>query len=116
MIVVGPVKSGKSTFVNLLANEKVSPTHFLECTVRPSIISRKSNESEDSQITPFLTEGDASIEHVDAIVDYIKGLPYADLSNVRKEAPCVLNDVNLDKIHSALDLTGKNKIALTAIT
>lgn len=116
VIVVGPVKSGKSTFVNLLAHEKVSPTHFLECTVRPSIISRKSDESKDSLITPFLTEGDPSIEHVDTIIDYIKGLPYADLSNVKKEEPCVLTDVNLDKIHSALDLTGKSKIALTVIT
>lgn len=116
VIVVGPVKSGKSTFVNLLAHEKVSPTHFLECTVRPSIISRKSDESKDSLITSFLTEGDPSIEHVDTIIDYIKGLPYADLSNVKKEEPCVLTDVNLDKIHSALDLTGRSKIALTAIT
>lgn len=116
VIVVGPVKSGKSTFVNLLAHEKVSPTHFLECTVRPSIISRKSDESKYSLITPFLTEGDPSIEHVDTIIDYIKGLPYADLSNVKKENPCVLNDANLDKIHSALVLTGKSKIALTAIT
>ena len=116
VIVVGPVKSGKSTFVNLLVHEKVSPTHFLECTVRPSIISRKSDVNKDSLITPFLTEGEPSIEHVDTIIDYIKGLPYADLSNVKKEDPCVLTDVNLDKIHSALDLTGKSKIALTAIT
>lgn len=116
VIVVGPVKSGKSTFVNLLAHEKVSPTHFLECTVRPSIISRKSEERKDSLITPFLTEGDPSIEHVDTIIDYIKGLPYADLSNVKKEVPCLLTDVNLDKINSALDLTGRSKIALTAIT
>lgn len=39
ILVAGPVKSGKSTFVNLVANAFVSPTHFLECTVRPSIIS-----------------------------------------------------------------------------
>ena len=39
VLVVGPVKSGKSTLVNLIANAYVSPTHFLECTVRPSIIS-----------------------------------------------------------------------------
>ena len=38
VLVVGPVKSGKSTFVNLVAKNYVSPTHFLECTVRPSII------------------------------------------------------------------------------
>ena len=40
VLVVGPVKSGKSTFVNLVANEYVSPTHYLECTGRPSIISK----------------------------------------------------------------------------
>ena len=39
ILVVGPVKSGKSTLVNLIAHAHVSPTHFLECTVRPSIIS-----------------------------------------------------------------------------
>ena len=38
VLVVGPVKAGKSTFVNLVANNYVSPTHFLECTIRPSII------------------------------------------------------------------------------
>ena len=40
ILVVGPVKSGKSTLVNLIAHAHVSPTHFLECTVRPSIISK----------------------------------------------------------------------------
>ncbi|MBO5026480.1 MAG: dynamin family protein [Bacteroidaceae bacterium] len=119
VIVVGPVKSGKSTFVNLLAHEKVSPTHFLECTVRPSIISRKTGENEDSLITPFLTEGNPTIEHVDTIIDYIKGLEYADLCNVKIEKPCVLNDENLDKkisYRTGFDLGEKEKIVLTAIT
>ena len=44
VLVVGPVKSGKSTLVNLIANAYVSPTHFLECTVRPSIISQRRGE------------------------------------------------------------------------
>ena len=39
MLVVGPVKSGKSTLVNLLAHRYVSPTDKLECTLRPTIIS-----------------------------------------------------------------------------
>ena len=38
VLIVGPVKSGKSTLVNLIAKSYVSPTHFLECTVRSSII------------------------------------------------------------------------------
>ena len=61
VIVVGPVKSGKSTFVNLLAHEHVSPTHFLECTVRPSIISQKKKLEESSMITPFVTKGEPSM-------------------------------------------------------
>lgn len=116
VIVVGPVKSGKSTFVNLLAHEKVSPTHYLECTVRPSIISRKKDEKADSQIIPFITEGTPTIEHVDAIIDYVKGLDYADLNHVKKGNPCVLNNENLDKINFALDLKDEGKIAITAIT
>ena len=46
MLVVGPVKSGKSTLVNLLAHRYVSPTDTLECTVRPSIISNVANEKD----------------------------------------------------------------------
>ena len=45
VLVVGPVKSGKSTFVNLVSKNYVSPTHFLECTVRPSIISKNEDEA-----------------------------------------------------------------------
>ena len=54
VLVVGPVKSGKSTLVNLIANAYVSPTHFLECTVRPSIISQR-REGEDCCITVYTT-------------------------------------------------------------
>lgn len=36
ILVVGPVKSGKSTLVNLIAHAHVSPTHFLSVRcVRP---------------------------------------------------------------------------------
>lgn len=119
VIVVGPVKSGKSTFVNLLAHEHVSPTHFLECTVRPSIISRKNEEDQPSMITPFITEEEPSIEHVDSIIDHVKGLEFADLSNIAKDTPCVLNQENLDKkvAHRiGLDISEKGKVALTSIT
>ena len=37
MLVVGPVKSGKSTLVNLLAHRYVSPTDKLECTVTAEV-------------------------------------------------------------------------------
>ena len=63
VLVVGPVKSGKSTLVNLIANAYVSPTHFLECTVRPSIISQRRGDK-DCQIAVFTSE-DTSDPHVD---------------------------------------------------
>ena len=74
VLVVGPVKSGKSTLVNLIAHAYVSPTHFLECTVRPSIISQR-REGEDSKITVFATEDtDNQPEQIDAIIDCIRGI------------------------------------------
>ena len=74
VLVVGPVKSGKSTLVNLIANAYVSPTHFLECTVRPSVISQR-REGEDCKITVFTcdTDGDRA-GLIDAIIDRIRGI------------------------------------------
>lgn len=119
IIVVGPVKSGKSTFVNLLAHEKVSPTHFLECTVRPSIISKKKDENTESLITTFITKGNPTMEHVDTIIDYIKGLEFADLGQIKEEIPCLLTDENLDSKVSyriGLENMENGKVALTSIT
>ena len=50
ILVVGPVKSGKSTLVNLIAHAHVSPTHFLECTVRPSIISKGQGQAKSGSL------------------------------------------------------------------
>lgn len=71
VLVVGPVKSGKSTFVNLVSREYVSPTHFLECTGRPSIIYK--NESRDITIyrSKKPTEKNGQIED---IFDSLNGL------------------------------------------
>ena len=97
VIVVGPVKSGKSTFVNALAHAHVSPTHFLECTVRPSVISQ-CKTGEECRITTFrLTELDPEVskaEHVESIIDYIKGLSYANLSGLEVQH-YPLNEENL---------------------
>lgn len=71
ILVVGAVKSGKSTLVNLFAHELVSPTHFLECTVRPSIIS-KDNERKILQYT--LKPGNDRTEAFNSVVDYVRGI------------------------------------------
>ena len=74
ILVAGPVKSGKSTFVNLVANAFVSPTHFLECTVRPSIIS-STDDPQKEVITAYRSKApERSVEQVDAIIDSLRGL------------------------------------------
>ena len=94
ILVVGPVKSGKSTLVNLIAHAHVSPTHFLECTVRPSIISKGQEES----ITSIFSTADKvkKVEQFDSVIDSLRG--FEKLENIpeigieKKE----LNDINLD--------------------
>lgn len=71
VLVVGPVKSGKSTFVNLVARNYVSPTHFLECTVRPSLISAGKEES----LTVYRSKNPKhKEEQINSIIDCINGL------------------------------------------
>ena len=102
ILVAGPVKSGKSTFVNLVANAFVSPTHFLECTVRPSIISSAEGEH---VITVYKSENKARVvEQVDAIIDHLRGqIGYDAIPEVtRQEWP--LTPANIDE-HVAGDGT-----------
>lgn len=104
ILVAGPVKSGKSTFVNLVANAFVSPTHFLECTVRPSIISSTDYPSEEV-ITAYRSKNpDRAVEQVDAIIDSLRGLAKpADIPEVMTES-WPLTEANIDE-HVALDLS-----------
>ncbi len=104
ILVAGPVKSGKSTFVNLVANAFVSPTHFLECTVRPSIISSTDYPSEEV-ITAYRSKNpDRAVEQVDAIIDSLRGLADpADIPEVATES-WPLTEANIDE-HVALDLS-----------
>ena len=74
MLVVGPVKSGKSTLVNLLAHRYVSPTDTLECTVRPSIISNV-NDEHDCKIEIYKARHEGrKAEDLDLIVDELRGI------------------------------------------
>ena len=105
VLVVGPVKSGKSTLVNLIADAYVSPTHFLECTVRPSIIS-KQKEGEEKLITSF-SSGDImnKVEHIDSIIDCIRGM--------ESEASLTGMNINIDKVPLTEDnITEKVELGL----
>lgn len=69
VLVVGPVKSGKSTLVNLLANDYVSPTDKLECTNRPTIISA----GEKREISTFQSTDKSNIEKdINTIINSIR--------------------------------------------
>ncbi|HBE55315.1 MAG TPA: hypothetical protein DDW22_04675 [Prevotellaceae bacterium] len=83
VLVVGPVKSGKSTFVNLVAQSYVSPTHFLECTVRPSLIFA----GQEERLTVYRSaDAKHKEEQINSIIDSINGLgEEAAIANVRKE-------------------------------
>lgn len=76
VLVVGPAKSGKSTLVNLIANKYVSPTHFLECTVRPSIISKsKDGNGVISVYNKIRSDKEVGkIEQMDFIIDCIRNI------------------------------------------
>lgn len=105
VLVVGPVKSGKSTLVNLIADAYVSPTHFLECTVRPSIIS-KQKEGEEKLITSF-SSGDTmnKVEHIDSIIDCIRGM--------ESEASLTGMNINIDIVPLTEDnITEKVELGL----
>ena len=108
ILVAGPVKSGKSTFVNLVANAFVSPTHFLECTVRPSIIS-STDKAEEERITAYRSKNPAkSVEQVDAIIDSLRGLiKPEEVPEVMTES-WPLTERNIDE-HVALDLSDMDK-------
>ena len=117
VLVVGPVKSGKSTLVNLIANAYVSPTHFLECTVRPSIISQRHGD-EDCKIAVFTSDDTTNrVEQIDAIIDCIRGIESEDsLENIRKG----IFDLTPENIKQKVELGLKDSLSsetlVTSIT
>ena len=123
VLVVGPAKSGKSTLVNLIANEHVSPTHFLECTVRPSIISK----SKDGNGTIFVynktkSENDiGKIEQMDFIIDCIRDIEEKNETTLKSygisEEQHELTEKNIDD-YVRLNLTSgaETETILTSIT
>ena len=117
ILVVGPVKSGKSTLVNLIANAYVSPTHFFECTVRPSIISKK-REGEECQIHVFTSEvPQRRVEQIDAIIDTIRGIEQTSTLADIQQGTYPLNRTNIEeKVELGLNESLSAKTLITSIT
>lgn len=78
VLVVGPVKSGKSTLVNIFARNYVSPTAYKECTALPTIIGKSDGEHLNKivQYVPTLdyNEDESKITTFDYIIDVIRGV------------------------------------------
>lgn len=114
VLVVGPVKSGKSTFVNLVANEYVSPTHFLECTGRPSIISK----GDSREITIYRSKDTQNkAGQIEDIFDSLNGLIQKDeIANVDTQT-VELNKENIES-YVKLDLNNDDidETLITSIT
>lgn len=117
VLVVGPVKSGKSTLVNLIANAYVSPTHFLECTVRPSIISQRRGD-EECKITVFTSEDTSNrIEQIDAIIDCIRGIESEDsLEDIQKGVFDLTPENIKQKVELGLKDSLSSETLVTSIT
>jgi len=74
VLIVGPVKSGKSTLVNIFARNYVSPTAYEECTARPCIIAKVSKGCIIRQYKSFGVSGDDKIKAFDVIIDNLRGI------------------------------------------
>ena len=117
MLVVGPVKSGKSTLVNLLAHRYVSPTDKLECTLRPTIISSV-GAGADPAIEIYSSKDESRKEKdLDLIIDKLRGIIEDDSElreHLTREA-YPLSDENIEN-YIAPSYNRQDNSIITAIT
>ena len=117
MLVVGPVKSGKSTLVNLLAHRYVSPTDKLECTLRPTIISSVEAGAEPS-IEIYSSKDESRKEKdLDLIIDKLRGVidDDAELREHLTKESYPLSDENIEN-YIAPSYNRQDNSIITAIT
>lgn len=124
-LVVGPAKSGKSTLVNLIAGAYVSPTNFLECTVRPSIISKR-GEGQESEIVCFTSRNSQTTENsderdkigkIDSIIDCIRGLDNErNLWDIKIEKYPLTKENIRDRVELGLEESLTSDTLITSIT
>lgn len=116
ILVVGPAKSGKSTLVNLISGAYVSPTSFLECTVRPSVISRR-EEGQESSLTVYSgTDNATKLDKIDSIIDLIRGFgSEEDLSGVISEKLPLTEENIRQRVQLGLEKSLDSENLLTSI-
>lgn len=92
VLVVGPVKSGKSSFVNILARNTVSPTDVTECTAIPTIIG-KAEDAHRNKIVRYIPNFQDldNGEVFDDVIDVLRGIASPSIFEERiklKEDEC----------------------------
>lgn len=106
VLVVGPVKSGKSTLVNIFARKYVSTTAYKECTALPTIIGKSNGEHLNKIIQYFPTDDyssdEAKKETFDYIVDVIREVEDQDVLNGRVNKK--ISDLTVENIKSTTTL------------
>ena len=117
MLVVGPVKSGKSTLVNLLAHRYVSPTDKLECTLRPTIISSVEADAEPAIEIYTSKEESRKEKDLDLIIDKLRGIVEddAELREHLTRESYPLSDENIEA-YIAPSYNRQDNSVITAIT
>ena len=115
VLVVGPVKSGKSTLVNIFARKYVSPTAFRECTALPTLIGKAVGAHQNrivqffpklDKIDPSLSaearlqaEDELKVQTFNSIIDVLRGVESADiLNNLVTMNTYELNEQTIDEI------------------
>lgn len=114
VLIVGPLKSGKSSFVNILTRAQVSPTDVLECTAIPTIIG-KSDKEHKGKIIGYYPKANASEgddekfkqEIFNSIIDVLRGIePHSVLDNrVDKD----IKEANADVINEMVMVNGSSQ-------
>ena len=106
VLVVGPVKSGKSTLVNIFARKYVSPTAYKECTALPTIIGKSDKEHLNKIIQYFPTDKYSSEneqkETFDYIVDVIREVENSDVLNGRVKK--IVSELTKEKVKEIVTL------------
>lgn len=106
ILIVGPLKSGKSSFVNILTRAQVSPTDVLECTAIPTIIGKSDSEHKNKIIGYYpnenvLGKGDGKTEQdiFNNIIDVLQGIePHSVLENYVTKVVETATPDNLNKM------------------
>ena len=118
VLIVGPLKSGKSSFVNILTRAQVSPTDVLECTAIPTIIGKAEGEHR-KKITGYYQQQQNSATPQDVfnqIIDVLRGIePQSTLETMITKETKEANIENLNDMIMVNENTNRPLLATIGV-